>query len=417
MEIKNKRVLEKNFILVVIGQVVSLFGNAILRFALPLYLLKETDSAAIFGMVTAVSFIPMVILSMIGGILADRVNKRNMMVILDLATAGLISALYLAFEKLPLIPLIMVVLMALYGISGAYQPVVQASVPLLVSKDRLIFANAVINLVSTLSNLLGPIVGGILFGTGGLLPILILSILCFFLSAIMETFIRIPFEFGGKRKGIFDAVKEDLQESVRFVRRERPIFFSVAFLVALFNVALTAEMIVGIPILIIQILQMSDYQFGITQGVFAFGGLFGGVLAAIMAKKLKIKNAHWLLGICAGSVGMMGVILMRAFSDVQKYTLVTILCFVAMASATLFSIQIFAMLQEKTPSHLIGKIMASMIAVALCAQPLGQAIYGVLFDRFQQRAGMIFLGSAVVGLLIALYAQKIFTALSGERYC
>lgn len=67
----------RDFTLVVVGQIISLFGNAILRFALPLYLLRETGSSTLFGVVTACSFAPMVILSMVGGVLADRVNKRD----------------------------------------------------------------------------------------------------------------------------------------------------------------------------------------------------------------------------------------------------------------------------------------------------------------------------------------------------
>ena len=71
------KLFSRDFTLVVIGQIISLFGNAILRFALPLYLLRETGSSTLFGVVTACSFAPMVILSMAGGVLADRVNKRK----------------------------------------------------------------------------------------------------------------------------------------------------------------------------------------------------------------------------------------------------------------------------------------------------------------------------------------------------
>lgn len=123
-----KKLFNRDFILVVIGQIISLFGNAILRFVLPYYLLKETGSSALFGIVTACSFLPMVILSLVGGIIADRTNKRNIMVILDFATAVIILVFYLSLEKIPIIPLFIVALMLLYGISGAYQPAVQASI-------------------------------------------------------------------------------------------------------------------------------------------------------------------------------------------------------------------------------------------------------------------------------------------------
>jgi len=58
----------KDFILVVIGQVVSIFGNQIVRFALPLYLLNKTGSPALFGTILAISFIPMILLFPVGGI-------------------------------------------------------------------------------------------------------------------------------------------------------------------------------------------------------------------------------------------------------------------------------------------------------------------------------------------------------------
>lgn len=102
----------------------------------------------------------MVILSMVGGVLADRVNKRNIMVGLDFSTAAIIMLFYFSLGKIPTVPLFIVVLMLLYGISGTYQPAVQASVPLLVAKEKLMAGNAVINQVNTLSGLLGPVIGG-----------------------------------------------------------------------------------------------------------------------------------------------------------------------------------------------------------------------------------------------------------------
>ena len=76
----NQKLFSKDFTLVIIGQIISLFGNATIRFALPLYLLNHTGSSALYGMVTACAFIPAILLSPIGGIIADRINKRNIMV-------------------------------------------------------------------------------------------------------------------------------------------------------------------------------------------------------------------------------------------------------------------------------------------------------------------------------------------------
>ena len=110
------RLFRRDFTLVVIGQIISLFGNAVLRFALPLHLLRETGSSALFGAVTACSFVPMVVFSLLGGVIADRVNKRNIMVLLDACTALLIAVFYLALGRVPLVPLMSAALMLLYGL-------------------------------------------------------------------------------------------------------------------------------------------------------------------------------------------------------------------------------------------------------------------------------------------------------------
>ena len=84
----NQKLFSRDFTLVVIGQIISLFGNASIRFALPLYLLNQTGSSVLYGTVTACAFIPAILLSPVGGIVADRINKRNIMVLLDFAAAA-----------------------------------------------------------------------------------------------------------------------------------------------------------------------------------------------------------------------------------------------------------------------------------------------------------------------------------------
>ena len=299
------KLFKRDFTMVVIGQIISLFGNAILRFALPLYLLRETDSSSLFGVVTACAFIPMVIFSLFGGIIADRKNKRNIMVALDFTTATVILIFSFALGKVLLIPLMIAVLMILYGISGIYQPAVQASIPLITEKQFLMQGNAVINMVSTLAGLLGPIIGGVLFGAFGIMPILFISISCFAFSAVMEVFIHIPFEKNTNSKSVFGAVGSDLSDSFKFIKYEKPIFLSILEILALFNLILTAMMLVGIPVIVVQILGMSDTALGITQGAMGLGGLAGGIITGAAAEKIRPKiyifNNMLTGGVCYGN--------------------------------------------------------------------------------------------------------------------
>ena len=402
----------RDFLLVVIGQIISLFGNAILRFALPLYLLRQTGSPALFGVVTACSFAPMVVLSMAGGVLADRVNKRNIMVGLDFSTAAIILLFYAALGRLPTVPLFIAVLMLLYGISGTYQPAVQASVPLLVQKEKLIAGNAVINQVNTLSGLLGPVAGGVLFTLWGIGPILLLSAACFAFSAVMEIFIRIPHERRPSEAGVFQVVRQDLQECCHFVQSEKPVFVSVVVLVAMFNLVLSAVMIVGTPILITQVLGMSDTLYGLTQGALALGGLCGGALAAACGDKLRVQKAHLLLLACSAAVAGMGLSLWLHLPSLVSYAAITLMSFAAMGASTLFMVQIYTLVQVQTPPQLVGKVMAALISIAMCGQPVGQALYGLLFGLFAPYPYLVLLGAAGAALCISLCSRRVFGRLA-----
>lgn len=409
MKTNNTKLFNKDFTLVVIGQIISTFGNGILRFALPLYLLKVTGSAFIFSTVSAVAFVPMCILAIVGGILADRLNKRNIMVLLDFITAILILVFYFTYESLSIVPLLIVVLMALYGIVGLYQPTVQASIPLLTSKDNILSANGVVNQVGTLSNLLSPFIGGVLYSYFGINPILIISVICFALSSFIELFIKIPFIKIDRELGIFATAKNDLKESYKFAKNEKPIFIKIALVVALFNMVITAVIIVGIPIIIIQVLGMKEFDLGITQSVLGVGGLFGGILSTIISKKLEIKHSYIFLLMGSLSVGLMGLSLGFGFSNIMSYMLITISSFILMSSATIFTILIFTMIQTETPSNLIGKIMAVLIAISLSSQPIGQAIYGWGFEYFgADKSYIILIGSSIISLFILMYSKNTF---------
>nr|WP_325179080.1 MFS transporter [uncultured Oscillibacter sp.] len=403
----------RDFTLVVIGQIISLFGSAILRFALPLYLLRQTGSPALFGAVGAAAFIPAVLCAPIGGVVADRVNKRNIMVILDFSTAGLILAFALLLNRAPLVPLMAVCLMLLYGIAGAYQPAVQASIPLLAQAEQLTSANAVINMVQTLSALLGPVIGGVLFGAFGIRPILFVGILCFFLSAVMELFIRIPHSPRAAAGGVLSTIRQDLEESWRFIRREKPVFLSVMLVLALFNLVLSSALVVGIPVAVVQTLGMSDSRLGLTQGAMGLGGLFGGLLTACLGARLPLRRGGAVLLAASLTAAGMGAALLPGVPVLPGWWGVTAMSFAIMVLSTMLVVVLSAAAQGQTPPDLLGKVMAFIMAVSNCAAPVGQAVYGALFERCPVWA--VLLGAAGAAALTAAYSRRVFRELDGVR--
>ena len=407
METQKSALFTRDFTLVVIGQIISLFGNAILHFALPLYLLRETGSITLFGVVNACSFLPMILMGPIGGTAADRVHKGRIMVGLDFLTAGLTACFCLLWGKAPLVPLVIGTLMLLYAIAGAYQPAVQASLPLLLAPDRLTQGNAVINMVATLANLLGPALGGVIFGLWGLSPILTIGGVCFFCSAVMEIFIRVP-----QPAGVLATVGQDLGESWQYISKERPVFLQATLVLSAFNLILSAVMIVGIPAIVAQVLDMSDARMGLTQAAMGFGGLLGGLLAGVLGPRLKPRHGSVCLLACAGMAGLMGLAVLPGVPAAASYWLITGMAMTAMAAAMLFTVVMLTLVQAQVPGQLLGKVIACIQAVANCASPLGQAGYGILFDRLSPWA--VLMGAAVLSALVALRSRRVFQALEGD---
>lgn len=408
----NQKLFSKDFTLVVIGQIISLFGNATIRFALPLYLLNLTGSSALYGTVTACAFIPAILLSPVGGIVADRVNKRNIMVILDFFTSAVILAFSLLMNEVNLILLLTITLSFLYGIAGAYQPSVQASIPALTNQDNFMAANSIINTISSFSSLMGPVLGGILYSAYGLKSVLWVCMVCFIMSAVMEIFIKIPFQKQTSGGGILKTARADFAESVRFIRKEEPVIGKAVLVICGINLFLAAMIIVALPYLVTEVLNLDASQanrlYGFAQGALAAGGLFGGIGAGIFANKLAISKSGNLLIACAVCVFPISASLILFSSAMINYIVITVCCFAIMVCSTIFTVQMMSFIQTKTPQNLIGKVIAVILTVSMCAQPLGNAFYGVLFEICKGFEYAVVLFAGIVSLMIAISAKNIF---------
>ncbi len=409
----NTKLFNRNFIMVVIGQIISLFGNNILRYALPLYLLNQTGSASLYGVVLALSFVPMLLMSPIGGIVADRVNKRNIMVILDFFTAFLILLFTLTYQKMNLTAILVLVLMLLYGIQGAYQPSVQASIPVLVPPQNLMSGNAIINMVMSLSGILGPVLGGVLFGFWGLKPVLIVSIICFLFSAVMEIFIRIPFEKRENRDGILYVAVRDMKDSFYFICYENTSIVKIAVLLTIVNMVFSALVIIGLPIIVNIHLgfdqSTGNRMYGYAQGFLAAGGLLGGLLSGVLGSKLNIRHGAGFIFACTATLCPIGICLLYSKNAVISYIIIVTSCFVMMVLSTLLSIEMITYVQKCTPQLLIGKVMALLTCIVMCGSPIGQAVYGVLFDMISNHIYYIYFGAFAICMILGVISMKIFT--------
>ncbi|VIB50853.1 transporter, Major Facilitator Superfamily (MFS) [Clostridioides difficile] len=407
--VKSLNTFNKNFNLMILGQIISLFGASILKFALSLYILDITGKAEIFATILAVSSIPIIIFSPIGGAIADIFNRRNLMVIFDFSSSitVLVLALFL-FNNNGSILLVGIIMTILSVISTMYQPTVQSSTPLLVDNEHLMNANGIVAGVASLTNIAGPVLGGVLYGVIGINAIIAISCVSFFLSAIMEIFIQIPFIKQEQTSNIIKTIFTDIRDGIVHICKKNRFILKILFLAIAINLFLSSMLIVGIPYIVKITMGASNFLYGLAEGAISFNSLVAAVSIGIFSKYLKITNLHIPFIICAL------VFIPMAFS-VYPFILntgfpVPFLIFIVSSmliffTTTLISIYVITVTQLKTPNELLGKVMSILFSGTAIAMPLGQVMYGKLFDLLSDRVYIIILGVGFITLLIAFVSK------------
>ena len=406
----------KNFNLMVLGQIISILGSALLRFALSLYILDTTGSESLFASLFAISNIPL-LLAPLGGAIADRFNRRNLMVIFDFTSSAIVLSLIILLSLGRVSVFIVGVIMVLLSIvSALYTPAVTASIPLLVEERKLEGANGLVQAVQSLSAVAAPVLGGILYGIMGLRFVLVISCTSFFLSAVMEIFIKIPFGKRQRTGHIIPTIARDMKEGFVYVIKQK--FIRKAGIIAfLLNLVLIPYFLVGAPIVLRVTLHSSDTFYGIGMGIINFSTILGALSLGYFSSKMRLKTLHrWLLA-CALMMVLMAISLMPFMLGMGYYPSFILFMLGAVpiaASMTIISIYIITKIQKITPNENLGKVMAIMTAVAQCAAPLGQLLYGVIFEKWSTQLSIPTFSIGIATLLLSALTWQ-FMKSEGEQ--
>lgn len=404
--------LNRNFVFLLLGQIMSLLGNGTLKFALAMYVLERTGSAAVFAGMLSASMLPTIALSPFGGVLADRMNRRTLMIALD-ALSGL--AALMAGAALPLgydLPLITVLLVALSALGAFESPTVQACVPQMLSGDALEKGNAAVSQAAAVASLATPFLGSVVYTAVGMVPVLYAAAACFLLTACLEGFIRLPPPQAAALRSAA-MLKADLRAGLRFLCREQPDVLKLLLLAALASLFIAGTAVVGFPFLVRTVLGLSAELYGAAESAMGVAAVLGGLFAGLTAGRLRLCLAWVFLGVGA-ALALAGGAFLMPLDATGRYLGLTAMFCACQFGCSVFSTCAVSAIQRRTPEGLMGKVMAYVFTLSLCAQPLGQILYGALFDRCGARAYWVLVPS---GLLVCLAGalSRGFLGRLGER--
>ena len=395
----------KDFILLLLGMLFSLFANTLLRFTLPLYILIESGDPALMATVLTLTAIPLIILSPMGGVLADRVNKKKILVVSNLATAFAIVGYLLWADYFSAHLAITVLLFTALTFEGLISPAQDSSIPSLVPAKDLLKANGMTFLITTVTSIIGPIFAGLFLAQNNLLGILLMSISAYLLASFFKALMKMPYHKQATTKGIIPQAMNDIKSSIHFMRKENPIIGRLVIILFVFCLFTTPMLFIGLPVLITGSFDMGEVNVGISTAIKTVGSVVGLALVGMLGKKMNIKNSRTLLLLESAMFVPVIVALLLVINNTTNFVILTASFFIMQIPATIVVVVMYAYVQEETPEELVGKVIAFVGAAIVAGSALGGQFYGELFAYFGNEPWVVLAVAFVFSLVVALFAN------------
>jgi MFS family permease len=373
----------------------SNLADGIFWIALPLLAIRLTDSPALVAGVTIASRLPWLLFSLVAGALADRLDRRRTMILVDLFRAGLLGGLALAAAlDVANLALLYVVAFALGVAETLFDTSAQSIMPNIVEGDRLSRANGRLYAIElTMNQFVGPPVGGFLaaagiawaFGTGAV---------AYLLAA--GAMISIAGSFRPVREGPPTRIHEDIAEGLRYLLGHR-LLRVLAAMVGIGNLASTAVFAVFVLYAVKPgPLGLDEVGFGLLSTSLALGSLLGSFLVERLERLLGRAN---LLAVSIASSGVMMLVPVLT----TNVPLIFVVWFLASAIGIGWNVVTVSLRQRIVPDALLGRVNATYRLLAWGTMPIGAALGGLVGEAF----GIVSVFVVFGGLHLALVLGRL----------
>lgn len=279
---------QRNYGLLWVGQLISIFGDWMLLIALPFYIFNLTGSALATGAMFMATNLPRVLLGSVAGVFVDRWNRKRAMIAADFLRAALMLTL-LAVHSVHWLWIVYLVAFTQASITQFFTPAKNAVIPLIVGAPDLIAANTLNSLSGELTRLIAPALGGALFGLFGLASVVWLDSASFLISGLLIVGIAVPViqrEVGTTpRSRSWMAVWGEWRDGMRLMRADPTItaVFAAAGAAMIGEGFFTVMMVPFVK----EIVHGGPQAFGVLASAQAIGGLIGSLFIGRFGKTVR----------------------------------------------------------------------------------------------------------------------------------
>ena len=412
---------KKDFRIFIIGKFISVIGSNLQQFALSLYVYAKTGSATIFAAMLSISILPRLILSPFAGVFGDWFDRKKMIVRLDVLNGILLSVFALIFllNGGLSIAIIFVLVVMLEITEIFYGAASSAIVPSIVSKEELPQAISLTSLILSLAQLVAPILGAALYGFLGLFIILVVNGLSFLLTGILEIFMFVPATHKKPEKISTKMFYEDFKEGLTVIK-ENKFIRTMIFIAIVVNFVFAPIFSVGLLVLIVDHLKASEFQYGLFQSVIMFAMILGPIISANLLKKKKITN------VCLTSLFTLTLVLIfiailfnvyifSMFESLQTpYIVLLVLGLLLGINISIINVSIGTLFSQTVPLHLMGRVSTTMNLLVTVAIPVGQILFGLMFD-YLPAFYTIIIGGLIVLITLLIFKNTLLGSIKTEN--
>lgn len=395
----------KNMLIFLAGKMVSILGSRIINFAIGLYVLRVTGSGMNFALTMIISTVPAIVISPFVGVLADRLNRKMVVVLTDALCGVFLIIAYLIAMKTGLsLSLVFITVFFMSVFNTFFNITMEASIPNIVDKPRLTKINSYNSSITSLAAIVGPALGGFVYGFVPIDMFLLLAGGCFIISSITEAFINFNFNNIPTVEKEKQKVLSEIKSAFLYVRTKEIIFTILVFAVFI-NFAFSG-FLVSLPHIVNVQLGLSSEQYGLIQSAFAVGSLIFSLIYSLMSDE-KSKYRYLISALVIVSILMMitGVPTLEIFSSVfqTSFLLYYFMLINFLIGGTLMFINLpaFILIQRETSDEYRGRVNGLLGTMSLSIQPLGMILGGLFTDHISSFllvliCGMLFLVTSLI---------------------
>lgn len=384
---------KRQFAVIYAGQAFSILGSAAVQFAVIWWLTVQTESAVTLSVSTLAALLPSMLVGPFAGVWIDRYNRRTVMIAADGLIALSSVALGAAFLAAGTPPLWFIyAVLFLRGLGNAFHaPAMQAAIPMLVPVEMLTKAGGWGNLVVSLSNMLGPVLGAALMGILPVAAIMLVDVLGAAFAIVCLLFVAIPDipQTGGELN-----VFSDMKQGFRAMRANKPL---MAVFVPLIIMSILYMPLGSLfPLLVRTHFMGEAWHNSVVEFVFA-GGLLVSSLAIGIWGGMRRRFLMASLAICLlGAATLVGGALPPG-----GYWPFVACCFFMGSSGTFMNVPVMAYTQETIAPEMMGKVFSLLMAAMTLAMPIGLLVAGpvsevVGVDRWFLWSGVALIATGVL---------------------